>query len=94
LPSSDVYALGIVMWELFCGEKVFKELSDAAGQFVLAWMLYLACFEMEVQVSCGCDCGWVKGASKPWLSQSALPTAHTIIHGGHRACLCDLVQST
>ncbi|KAL6749139.1 kinase-like domain-containing protein [Haematococcus lacustris] len=28
-PSSDVYAVGVLMWELFTAEKVFKQLSDS-----------------------------------------------------------------
>eukprot|EP00197_Chlamydomonas_leiostraca_P014486 CAMPEP_0202860868 /NCGR_PEP_ID=MMETSP1391-20130828/2447_1 /ASSEMBLY_ACC=CAM_ASM_000867 /TAXON_ID=1034604 /ORGANISM="Chlamydomonas leiostraca, Strain SAG 11-49" /LENGTH=476 /DNA_ID=CAMNT_0049540143 /DNA_START=206 /DNA_END=1633 /DNA_ORIENTATION=- len=28
-PSSDVYAVGVLMWEIFTGEKVFKQLSDS-----------------------------------------------------------------
>ncbi len=28
-PSSDVYAVGVLMWEIFTAEKVFKQLSDS-----------------------------------------------------------------
>jgi hypothetical protein len=28
-PSADVYAVGVLMWELFTAEKVFKQLSDS-----------------------------------------------------------------
>ena len=29
-PACDVYAFGFLMWEVFTGEEVFKDLSDVA----------------------------------------------------------------
>lgn len=55
LPSSDVYALGVLMWEIFTGEKVFKQLSDAAGQFASKCCLLFAqcvCVSLAHQHSC------------------------------------------
>ena len=28
-PSADVYAVGVLMWEIYTAEKVFKQLSDS-----------------------------------------------------------------
>lgn len=55
LPSSDVYAMGVLMWEVYTGEKVFTELSDSEVILAVVTKKLRPTFPLDTPSKCvGC----------------------------------------